>query len=542
MLKSSRWFLITCAFLAMRPARVHAQKTFEITIGGSERLFPRDIVALQDGGFVVAGARQGLFLAGVRGFVSGSASDGSVSWIEDLSDTGVESVSSIKEYLDSSGFIAAGSIRRDGSNLFLARLGFDGAVKWQEQIGGEFESTSNGVTTTFDGGSVLCGVTTASDQGVNFAYVAKTDSIGGLEWTHRFLPANCKSASASGVLQLGDGSYALGGYGTLGDMPNNAVGTLCLFSATGVPILFREYVLDSSTVPVQLIRGRGGIIIAAGTLTSATRKSRPFVSLFDSAAKPRWARSFELAESSGFGAVVAAQNGDIILVGQTSNNFGRPDSIAVVRFNANGDVVASKSLSIGLGFPSITCAAETTDGGIILAGEWQSTYSSTVGQMLEIKLDSGLNGCSTRDLTATIGSDLTYSDVPINDSSYGHVIPIRYSSEPPVRTASTDLCALADVIADTTDPTRFAPGNQPGVVVSGDELVLRIPPGVEPTNDLVVCYDALGRLVTTERLRVRDSATPIRVSTVGLTNGTYALEVRDGRLRTIYRTRFLVSR
>jgi hypothetical protein len=212
-------------------------------LGGSELDWAWSIQQTNDGGYVMAGHTRSND-GDVSGFHIGDDgaddawvvrldTDGTMLWQKCLGGSAIDAAYSIQQTLDGGYLVAGLTTSNDGdvsgwhggagaSDIWLVKLDVAGNIQWQKCLGGTSNDWTWSTQQVFDGGYVVSGYTHSNNGdvsgnhgGVFDAWVAKLDSVGGLEWQ------KCLGGSggdwAFSIRQNVDSSYVVGGCTTSND-------------------------------------------------------------------------------------------------------------------------------------------------------------------------------------------------------------------------------------------------------------------------------------------------------------------------------------
>ena len=199
-------------------------------LGGSDNDWASSVQQTTDGGFIVAGSTES-----DDGDVSGNHgsrdfwivkldSEGAIEWQQCLGGSNLDYAQSI-ELTNDGGFIVAGSTHSDDGNVsgnhgmsdfWIVKLDSEGVLEWQKCFGGSEHDWAHSVQQTADGGYILAGSTESYDgdvtgnHGGQDFWIVKLKEDGELEW-QRCLGGSSND-TASAVQQTIDGGYIVSGY------------------------------------------------------------------------------------------------------------------------------------------------------------------------------------------------------------------------------------------------------------------------------------------------------------------------------------------
>lgn len=218
---------------------------------------------------------------------------------------------------DDGGSVVAGttfSVTDRHSEFYLIRTDPQGVPMWERTYGGGGWDVAYGVTATSDGGFAITGYTTTSGAGGRDIVLIKTDSQGTLQWTRTF-----------------------GGSGT--DVGRSVVET-----------------------------ADRGFAICGSTQSFSTGETKMLLVRTDDAGHELWSRIYGGTLDDDGRSVVETDNGDFLLGGATGSFGGGNRDIWLVKVDAEGEQIWSRTVGISSAFDWASCAVETSDGGAFAVG------------------------------------------------------------------------------------------------------------------------------------------------------------------------------
>jgi hypothetical protein len=283
------------------------------------------------------------------------------------------------------------------SASYLASASSSGG--WMKTYGGAYRDSIKSVIQTSDGGYALAGFT-GSSQWLTKAWLAKTDSLGNVEWTKTYGEAD----AAESVIQTSDGGYALAG--TAG---SNA--WLAKTDSTGNIQWNRTYVGNDAFSVIQT--SDGGYALAGSMATDFCLVKT------DALGDMEWSKTYgEGEEGAGALSVIQTSDGGYALVGITTLGADGGDFL-FVKTDSAGEMEWSKTYGSRDkdGGRSIV---QTSDGGYALAGlMWNRTGGGFTAGI--VKTDSMGNTQWMR----TYNVSATWSIIETSDGGYAIAGSVR---------------------------------------------------------------------------------------------------------------------
>ena len=420
------------------------------SIGGFGYDYINSVAVTEDGGYVVGGSFEGSSITVGNYTITNNSvysyySDGMV--IKYNSEGEVERITSIggssSEYINSvvatsdggylvGGYFSSQSItigdytitRVGGSDGIVIKYDANGEVEWAMSIGGDRDEEITSLVETSDGGIIVGGffdsdsikagdyILKNTRSGYSDGMVIKYGADGEVEWATSIGGNNDDQITS--VEQTSDGDYIAGGcfYGS-----SITIGKYKLTSENrsldhGLVIKYEQVDLNDPTTIQAISVGEedeetiysvsatsdGGYVIGGGfdsssitvgdyTLTNAGTNDDGMIIKYGADGEVQWATSIggsshdiiqTVAETSDGGYIVAGSfQSDSITVGDYDlTNAGIVD-VMVIKYNHNGEVEWATSIG-GNNIEEITSVAETRDGGYVVGGYFRSP-SITVG-------------------------------------------------------------------------------------------------------------------------------------------------------------------
>jgi len=176
--------------------------------GGTEYDYAFSLVATSDGGYAIAGETGSFGLEGDFWLVKTDAS-GNMMWSQNYGGAKYDRAYSLAVSSDG-GYVIAGSISLSDENVDfgLVKADASGNEIWQKTYDGDVEDVAKSVIQTSDGGYAVGGFTGDPFTGAYpDAWLVKTDASGNMEWNQIFGGEGYDGVCC--VVQTGDGGYAL---------------------------------------------------------------------------------------------------------------------------------------------------------------------------------------------------------------------------------------------------------------------------------------------------------------------------------------------
>ena len=464
------------------PLSLHAQITFQRTYGGTADDGAQAVVQNEAGGYYVVGYT---FSSGAGGAdVSVTATDeyGTEQWSQlfggQQDDYGFGVATTNGDGCLAAGYLVSMTQAEVALHANLA----DGGQHWIHVYGGTSNDMAYSVSRNSDDGFIVAGVTYSFGSGRPNAYVLRTDSVGDTLWTRTYGGANEDYAFA--VQQSAD----------------------------------------------------SGFIICGTTYSYGAGQSDIYLIKTNAAGDTEWTRTYGGAEPEHGHSVQQTSDQGYVICG-TTYSFGSGDAdIWVVRTNANGDTLWTRTFggdTADLGH----CVAQTSDGGFIVCGQTASFGTGNYDAWL-IRTDSSGDTLWAR--TSGGGDDdRAYSVRPTADGGFIVAGVTRSfgtggSDAWLIKTDADGHVAIEEPKASATRPPAPAITCRPNPC-RGTTTVSFAPQASTSPLTLRI-YDIRGRVVLTRQV----STSSFLLSTSELPSGAYFVRCDIARER--FTTRLILQR
>ncbi len=185
--------------------------TWDKTFGGAKTDYVRSIVALADGGFAVAGYTESKGAGGADVWVLRLDRTGELLWEKTFGGAKPDYAHSIIALADG-GFVVAGDTHSKGTgeyDAWILRLDETGELLWEKTFGGTEHDEAHSIIALSDGGFAVAGYTLSIGAGRSDAWILRLVRTGGLLWEKRF--GGSYSDKAYSIVALADGGFVVAG-------------------------------------------------------------------------------------------------------------------------------------------------------------------------------------------------------------------------------------------------------------------------------------------------------------------------------------------
>lgn len=245
---------------------------------------------------------------------------------------------------------------------------------WTRTYGGDRFDEAECVQETSDGGFILGG--SSQTYGVNFTedfWILKTDSDGDSVWS--YINGGNRLDRCYAVIQTSDGGYAALGFTESGGLGLADVWLIKL-DAAGVPLWNALYGGSGIDIGYSIVETADHGFAIAGRSTTYSNGDADFLFIrTDSVGTTQWIQHYGGALFDLCWSITTTSDGGFALAGRTQSYGSGNEDFWLVKTNANGDSLWSKTYG-GAGLDRGYSVSECFDGGYALAGH---TFSFGAG-------------------------------------------------------------------------------------------------------------------------------------------------------------------
>jgi hypothetical protein len=370
-MKSICFFLLLVLLTAEWSSAQPPDSLWSRVFGGNGDDWCRSARQAMDGSYYLAGTTNS-FGAGVTEFwLLKTDASGHALWSEAFGGIGGDEGESVYQTSDG-GYILLGetsSFGAGGYDFWVVKTDVDGDSLWSRTFGGSGTDYGFAIRQTLDGGYILAGTTSSFGAGNYDFWLVKTDADGDVLWSRTFGGSGGEQCRC--VQQTQDGGYVLGGW-TTSFGAGNVDFWLVKTDANGDSLWSRTFGGSNPEVCNFVQQTSDGGYVLAGSTSSFGSGSYDFwLVKTDSDGDLLWSRTFGGNSADECQSALQTSEGGFILAGYT-NSFGAGYSdFWLVKTDANGDSVWSRTFGGGNGDVCYS-AWQTSDGGYVLAGTTNS--------------------------------------------------------------------------------------------------------------------------------------------------------------------------
>lgn len=361
------------------------------------------VLQTPDGGYMAAGTTATLGPGWNDAIIIKLNRAGAIVWQkaygEDLSEEGGHAL-----IATSDGNYIAGGYK--ANQVWLFKIDGDGNIIWQKVFPGDGTHRVNSLQETSDGGLVV-------SVGVNEISVIKLNSIGTIEW-QKIYGGNYLDYAR--IEETADGGFIL--FGRTDSVGSSTKGWVIKLNPDGSIAWQKTYGDDTADYRISsgVETSTGGFIVAGSIYDWNTSHSMLWLVSLNSDGSIAWQRTLDNDPLNGSATEVKqTADGGIIVIGTTSSSS---DSSMgwLVKFNADGTVAWQKAFQGSDQWTSFHTISLTDDGGFLIGGTMDSSYSFT-GSFWLLRTDAygNIYNCNSIVETTAVLGQVT---APVQDSTF----------------------------------------------------------------------------------------------------------------------------
>jgi hypothetical protein len=183
------------------------------TYGGNALNFGAYVQQTTDGGYIFVGST--FADQSILAWLVKTDSSGAMQWEQTFPGPYGNNGGTVVQQTTDGGYIITGTAiqSRDQEYAYLAKTDSSGAMQWEKTFGGKGFNVGMFVQQTKDSGYIISGATNSSGAGKQQFYLVKTDSSGTKQWEQTF--GGNGDGIAYAVQQTNDGGYIIAGTDSL---------------------------------------------------------------------------------------------------------------------------------------------------------------------------------------------------------------------------------------------------------------------------------------------------------------------------------------
>jgi len=406
------------------------------TYGGSSQDYAFSVQLTSDGGYIMVGQTFSFGNGSNDVYLVKTDANGHTLWTGTYGGAYEDLGRCVRQTSDG-GYIIVGFTTSFGAgnrDVYLIKTNEYGIALWTKTFGGLYEERGYWVQQTSDDGYIIVGQTRSFGAGGGDVYLIKTDSMGNTIWTKTFGGPGydfCRS-----VQQTPDGGYILAGqtgsFGA-GDWDMYLIKT----DANGDSLWTRTYGGPDEDLGCSVgLTSDGGYIVTGGAKSFGGINWDVYLVKTDFVGNAKWSKLYGSSGEERCHEVFETSDGGYIAVGFTSSFGAGAYDIYLIKTNANGDSLWTKTWG-GYGSDVGEGIQETPDGGYILCG-LTGSFGAGGGDFWLIKtkpttvmIDAGVTQILSPTGNIYQGSNIIPKAVVRNFSTAEATFPVVFQINPP---------------------------------------------------------------------------------------------------------------
>ena len=305
------------------------------TYGGTNTSLLLGIVQTSDVGFVVAGT---LNVTSENFWLFKIDSSGNMLWENTYGGTYDEELYAITQTNDG-GYLLAGLTKSfDSGDLWMVKTDGSGTELWTQRYGTDGTDCGYGVVKTGDGGYALTGQTNYT-----YCWLVRTDSAGLMQWNKTF-GSDALTTRGQKLVQTNDSGYAICGYANLVPSGNNDF-YLAKTDSLGNLEWNKTFGGEGQEFGRAIVKSNdGGYVLAGYTETYGAGVRDAWLVKTDSNGTMQWNQTLGGTSADVANSLVITSDGGYAIAGST-DSYGPTRSFFLAKVDSNGPVIPE--------FPSI---------------------------------------------------------------------------------------------------------------------------------------------------------------------------------------------
>ncbi|MEM9921828.1 MAG: T9SS type A sorting domain-containing protein [Bacteroidota bacterium] len=429
-----------------------AQGIFQtVSTGTDDYIFSTKQAA--DGSYISLGYTSGVGFGSFDFLLINSDQDGNYLWSMVYGGSNTDLGYAVEATSDG-GFILAGATQSygaGGADVLLVKVDQTGQVSWAKTFGGSGWDEGFDVAVTEDGGFIVAGRSNSFGAGDGDIYAVKTTASGELSWTKTY--GGSGNEDAQQVVQTADGGYIFVGH-TVSFGAGNSDIYLVKTNASGdiewTKTMGGANFENGNTIALTL---DGGYIVSGNTNSFGQGESDIYLAKLDNLGNMLWSKTYGGGKTENSYYLVQEAGGEYVMAGLTNSFGGGGVDAFLIKVNASGDVLWSKTY--GGGMDDFCNALHlSAEGRYIFAGNSRSFDMQNRAYILSADEQGNSGGCNQ------FTPSITAVDVSFQVGSGGSTASGGTSQSPTImadqlNTQDSILCLITQV-NESFEPTNYS--------------------------------------------------------------------------------------
>lgn len=353
-----------------------------------------DMVATEDGGFMMAGETSSTGAGEQDVYLVKSGADGNLAWSRTFGGLGDDFARALIEMADAGFSVVGGTTSEEkGLDVYLLRTAPDGNRIWSRTFGEEQDDFANALTPTADGGLAIAGSTTSMGNGLSDVYLVRTDGDGNFLWSTTYGGASFDTANA--IVETADTGFALAGATTSSGGGGSDM-YLIRTDAGGAELWSRTYggINSEAAYDILAIEG-GGFLLAGATGSEGEGGLDVYAIRTDADGNVVWAHTYGGEGEDRALSVIERSTGGFLFAGYTASfGMGLIDAFLLPTDAAGVPDLEEAFMTYGAANADrANTVTERPGGGFAIAGESASGGAGSLDvYLVRTDADGGVIG------------------------------------------------------------------------------------------------------------------------------------------------------
>jgi len=354
------WVLVTTATTAV---------TWEKTFGGSDYDVGMSVQQTTDGGYIIAGATGSFGIGGSNVYLIKTDASGNELWSKTYGGSDYVMARCVQQTTDG-GYIIAGEIVYEitGEDIYLVKTDASGTELWSKTFGMRTTDRAYSVQEANDGGYIIVGETFVGG-GSHDVWLIKTDANGNELWNKTYGGGGVDKGRA--VKQTTDGGYII--VGATGSFGAGWVDTYLIKTDGNGNELWHKAFGGGGADGGHAVQQTtdGGYIIVGSTSSFGAGSYDVWLIRTDANGNELWSKTFG-GSTWDYGHSVQQTTDRGYIISGFTGSFGAGNAdVWLIKTNASGNQIWSKTFG-GSEYDRGWSVQQTSDEGYIIAGDTDS--------------------------------------------------------------------------------------------------------------------------------------------------------------------------
>ena len=364
--------------------------SFQKVYGKQGFNYSRSVSQTLDGGYIITGSMSSQIVGASEVYLLKTDSLGTIQWENNYGGPEIDWANNVLQLKDS-GYILIGSSNsfNDGNyDIYLIRTDSKGGIVWSHTYGGEDWDFGNSIVQTPDGGFMIVGETYSFGNGGNDIYLIKIDSKGDTIYTKTF--GGVGNETGSEIVKTKDRNFLIVGttssYGA-----GKEDGYLLKVDSLGNTLWSKTIggTDDEEFYSVKECPDKG-FILAGASKTNAVGKFDFYIQKTDSLGNLAWNDFYGGPDDDIWYSIINKSGGGYMVTGYSVSSIGQGGEEVFIKEISDSGLFRNSTTFGGPHDERGRAVFQTRDRGFIITGETNS-FGPNLSNVYLIKVDSLFN-------------------------------------------------------------------------------------------------------------------------------------------------------